>query len=111
VELCDLFKFLSDATRLNAVLLLHRFGELCVCDLVTVMGQGQPKISRHLAQLRTAGLLATRRSGQWIYYRVDYHYNPHLKGLLELTFAAEADRLAPMLVKVEQLRSTLEHCD
>jgi ArsR family transcriptional regulator, arsenate/arsenite/antimonite-responsive transcriptional repressor len=69
---CDaqrLFRALGDATRLRLLCLL-RSGERCVCDLVRVVGLSQPKVSRHLASLRTCGLVLTRRSGLWVYYRL-----------------------------------------
>ncbi|WP_229360257.1 metalloregulator ArsR/SmtB family transcription factor [Ferrimonas sediminicola] len=62
------FKLLSDETRLRCVLLLVRRGELCVCELVEALNESQPKISRHLASLRSQGLLKDRRQGQWVYY-------------------------------------------
>ena len=65
-----LFHLLSDATRLRSVLLLHAEGRLCVCELVHALEVSQPKISRHLAQLRDAGLLADERRGQWVHYRL-----------------------------------------
>ena len=46
-------------------------GECCVCHLVVSLAASQPKISRHLAQLRGCGLLRTRREGQWIHYRLN----------------------------------------
>ena len=52
----QLFKILSDETRLGIVLLLREMGELCVCDLCTALEQSQPKTSRHLAMLRESGL-------------------------------------------------------
>ncbi|MFW6060000.1 MAG: ArsR/SmtB family transcription factor [Phycisphaeraceae bacterium] len=64
-----LFRALADPTRLR-VLNLLRDGERCVCELVDVIGGPQPKISRHLAHLREAGLVVSRRRGQWIYYRL-----------------------------------------
>ncbi|KZX58449.1 transcriptional regulator [Halioglobus sp. HI00S01] len=69
-----LFKCLADDTRLKTVLLIAAEQELCVCELTTALEVSQPKVSRHLAQLRDAGLLATRRAGQWIYYSI----NPEL---------------------------------
>lgn len=45
--------------------------ELCVCELVEALQESQPKISRHLAQLRQCGLLSDRRQGQWVYYRIN----------------------------------------
>lgn len=65
-----LCKCLADETRLNAVMLLSRFGEVCVCDLVTALSLPQPTVSRHLAQLRACGLVRDRRAGQWVHYRL-----------------------------------------
>lgn len=64
----DFFKALADDTRLNIIMLVAMHQELCVCDLQDKLEQSQPKISRHLALLRTAHLLADRRQGQWVYY-------------------------------------------
>ncbi len=61
-------KDLSDSTRLRATLLIRRETELCVCELVTALQLSQPKISRHLAQLRKGGVLQDSRRGQWVYY-------------------------------------------
>jgi len=69
----QLFKTLSDETRLSLVLLLREKGELCVCELTTTLRESQPKISRHLALLRDAGLLIDRRDGKWIHYRLSPH--------------------------------------
>lgn len=66
IQPLQLFKTLSDETRLGIVLLLREMGELCVCDLCTALEQSQPKISRHLAMLRESSLLLDRGSeGQW----------------------------------------------
>ncbi len=65
-----LFKCLADDTRTKITLLIVREGELCVCELTAALDQSQPKISRHLALLRSAGLLMDRRQGQWVYYRL-----------------------------------------
>ena len=66
-----LFKCLADETRLKTVLLIRHEGELCVCELTSALQLSQPKVSRHLAQLRDCGLLSTRRAGQWVYYAID----------------------------------------
>ena len=68
------FKMLSDNTRLRALLLIQKMEELCVCELTYALNLSQPKISRHLAQLRAHELVRTRRDGQWMYYRI----NPEL---------------------------------
>ena len=64
-----LFKALADRTRLR---LLNLIGddEICVCFFVEVLGTNQPKMSRHLAYLRKAGVVSARREGKWIHYRV-----------------------------------------
>lgn len=65
-----LFHLLADETRLRSILLLHAEGRLCVCELVHALGLSQPKISRHLAQLRDGGLVIDERRGQWVHYRL-----------------------------------------
>lgn len=69
-----LFSALAHATRLRCLLLLLEHGELCVCELTHAIGAAQPNISRHLGQLREAGLVTDRREGLWIHYRI----NPEL---------------------------------
>jgi ArsR family transcriptional regulator len=63
------FQALGDNTRLR---LLNLMGdqELCVCYFVEILDQSQPKISRHLAYLRSAGIVAARREGKWMHYRI-----------------------------------------
>lgn len=72
----ELLKLLSDTTRLRSLMLLLEEGELCVCELTYALDEIQPKISRHLAALRDNQVVMDRRSGQWIYYRI----NPRLPG-------------------------------
>jgi ArsR family transcriptional regulator len=67
----QLFKALSDLTRLRMLVLLSCEGELCVCELTHALDEIQPKISRHLAHLRELGVALDRRQGQWIYYRLN----------------------------------------
>jgi ArsR family transcriptional regulator len=62
-----MFRAFSDRTRLR-ILHLLRGGELCVCDLVRVLGLSQPKVSRHLAYLRKSKLVVARKQGLWMYY-------------------------------------------
>lgn len=69
----QLFKILSDETRLAIIMLLRESGELCVCDICGATSQSQPKISRHMAILRESGLVLDRREGKWIHYRLSPH--------------------------------------
>jgi ArsR family transcriptional regulator len=64
-----LFKALADRTRLRLLNLMGE-DEVCVCYFVEVLGTNQPKISRHLAYLRRAGVVTARRDGKWMHYRV-----------------------------------------
>jgi len=66
----ELFKQLSDTTRLRCLALMISEGELCVCELTHALDLSQPKISRHLAQLRESGVVQSRRAGHWVHYRV-----------------------------------------
>ncbi|HNZ04690.1 MAG TPA: metalloregulator ArsR/SmtB family transcription factor [Myxococcota bacterium] len=66
----DFYKALSDEARLGILLMLHLHGELCVCDIMGALGITQSKASRHLANLRHAGLVTDRREGQWSHYRI-----------------------------------------
>ncbi len=64
-----LFRALADPTRLR-VLNLIGDREICVCYIVEILGVSQPKASRHLAYLRRAGIVASRRDGKWMHYRL-----------------------------------------
>ena len=67
IEPVRFFKCLSEELRLNSVLLIFNEGELCVCELMEALDVSQPKISRHLALLRSSGILNDTRRGQWVY--------------------------------------------
>ncbi|CAM4234658.1 metalloregulator ArsR/SmtB family transcription factor [Vibrio neonatus] len=64
------FKLLADETRLRCLLLIAREGGLCVCELTHALQESQPKVSRHLAQMRQSGVLVDERRGQWVYYHI-----------------------------------------
>ncbi len=85
------FRALSDATRLRSLMLLQSEGELCVCELTTALDLSQPKISRHLAQLRDLGITRVRREGTWVFYRVSDDLPAWATRVLEETFAGERD--------------------
>lgn len=69
LEMETFFLALADKTRLR-LLNLMRDEEICVCFFTEVLGESQPKISRHLAYLRNAGLVEARRDGKWMHYRI-----------------------------------------
>ena len=68
-DLALLFAALADRTRLRLLNLMNG-NEVCVCYFVEILGQSQPKISRHLAYLRRAGIVAARREGKWMHYKI-----------------------------------------
>src|SRR2546425_6407804 len=65
----QLFRALADSTRLRLLNLMNG-REVCVCYFVEILKTSQPKISRHLAYLRRAGIVAARRDGKWMHYRL-----------------------------------------
>lgn len=65
------FSILSDPTRLRALMLIRAEGEVCVCELTFTLSESQPKISRHLALMREAGIVESRREGTWMHYRIN----------------------------------------
>ena len=65
----NLFRALADRTRLRLISLIG-YQEVCVCFLVEILKTSQPKISRHLAYLRRAQIVAARREGKWMHYRL-----------------------------------------
>jgi ArsR family transcriptional regulator len=67
-HLAQTLKALSDPIRLRIILLLQAEGELCVCDLMAVLGLPQSTVSRHLAYLKRSCWVDTRRQGLWMYY-------------------------------------------
>ncbi len=81
----ELFAALSHDTRLRCVLLLRTYEELCVCDLTHAIGAAQPHMSRHLAQLRQAGLVFDRKDGLWVHYRVNPELPAWVVALLDET--------------------------
>ena len=64
----QLFKTLSDDTRLSIVLLLREMGELCVCDIACLLNLSMASASHHLRKLANQNILDTRREGKIIYY-------------------------------------------
>lgn len=77
-----LFSALADPTRLR-LLNLMAGREVCVCFFVEILGQPQPKISRHLAYLRSAGIVRARREGKWMHYRIEWPSDAGAVSILE----------------------------
>ena len=86
-DLVTLFAALADRTRLRVLNLLAA-GEVCVCYFVELLGESQPKVSRHLAYLRRAGLVHARRDGKWIHYSIARPADPTVAAVLDATLTA-----------------------
>jgi ArsR family transcriptional regulator, arsenate/arsenite/antimonite-responsive transcriptional repressor len=84
VPLDQFFRALADPTRLRLIHLMSE-QEICVCYFIEVIGAPQPKISRHLAYLRRAGLVAARRQGKWMHYRLAVPRDAHAAAILKTT--------------------------
>ena len=102
----QLFKNLSDETRLSLVLLLREKGELCVCELSSTLKESQPKISRHLALLRESGLLIDRRDGKWIHYRLSPHMPAWAAAIIEQAYLCQRDEILYLSQQAERDNAT-----
>lgn len=86
-DLALLFAALSDRTRLRLLNLMDG-REVCVCYFVEILSHSQPKISRHLAYLRRAGVVSARREGKWMHYRIVVPPDSGAAGILRETLSA-----------------------
>ncbi len=70
LDIIEIFKALGDENRIRILNLLIK-GELCVCEIETVLGLNQSNASRHLNKLKNAGIVTSRKESQWVYYRIN----------------------------------------
>jgi ArsR family transcriptional regulator len=104
IVLDKIFRALADPTRLRLLNLMSE-QEVCVCYFIEVIGAPQPKISRHLAYLRKAGIVAARREGKWMHYRLSIPRDSHPASILKTTLAAlQKDK------SMQRDRERLERC-
>jgi ArsR family transcriptional regulator len=80
-EMSETFKLLGDKSRLMILALLKE-QELCVCEIVEIMGMSQPSISQHLRKLKSAGLVGETRKGQWVFYHLNVEDKPYVQEVL-----------------------------
>lgn len=105
-DMAGLFQALGDGTRLR-LLSLMREREVCVCYFVEVLGEPQPKISRHLAYLRDAGLVEARREGKWMHYSIAW---PEHEGAARVLREALAVMVEERAVKADAARMAKACC-
>ena len=96
MEATTLYGLLADDTRLRILHLLLDGESLCVCELTAVLGLSQPKISRHLAALRAAGVVLDQRRGTWAYYQLHPELPGWARDVLKAGFAHWGE-LSPFL--------------
>lgn len=108
MEPVTFFKCLADDTRLKALLLIQHQQELCVCELMVALGESQPKVSRHLAQLRKAKLLLDRKHRQWVYYRINHELPAWILNTLQQTHNDNTDYFSAALNKLNDMGSRPE---
>jgi ArsR family transcriptional regulator len=86
-HLAQLFAALADPTRLRLLNLMNG-REVCVCYFVEILRQSQPKISRHLAYLRKAGIVSARRDGKWMHYSIERPEDATAASILDAVLAS-----------------------
>lgn len=105
MDLLVFIKSLADYTRLRCMLLIQDQGELCVCELMSALQLSQPKISRHLAQLRQNGLLIDRRQGKWVYYQLHPDLPEWASDILATAQQSQQQQLTQDLNTLQRLNS------
>ncbi|AKH67792.1 putative transcriptional regulator [Spongiibacter sp. IMCC21906] len=110
ISTTQLFKCLADDTRLMSTLLIFKQGELCVCELMVALEDSQPKISRHLAQLRSCGILSDRRDKQWVYYSLHPELADWVIAVLEAATVAEHTPLEQASKRLSSMDCRPERC-
>lgn len=100
----DFYKSLADDIRLKSILLILQEGELCVCELMVALDeQSQPKISRHLALLKSSGLLLTRKHKQWVFYTLNPNIATWMRQVIIATLKDNADFIAPSMKALHRM--------
>jgi len=106
-QMAAFLKACADQTRLRLINLLVTEGEVCVCHLVDVLETNQPKVSRHLAYLKRAGLVTDRKDGLWVHYRLAEPLANHARQLIECINScfAESPEMRRDVIKLRAVRT------
>ena len=104
IEEAALLKVLADPTRLRLAVALSRNGETCVCTLAEALAEPEYKISRHLAVMRSAGLVEVRRDGTWMHYKLAQPRN-HIEECLWDCFRDYLSADKSMAAALKQLKT------
>jgi ArsR family transcriptional regulator, arsenate/arsenite/antimonite-responsive transcriptional repressor len=104
------FKCLADDTRLKSVLIISQLQEACVCDLMAALELDQPKVSRHLAELRKCNLLRDERRGKWVYYQLHEDLPDWANGVIRQTAEQNSHYVADALTKLRCFKQQDSSC-
>lgn len=100
----DFYKALADDIRLKSLLIIAVEKEVCVCELMTALNQeSQPKVSRHLAQLRKSGILSDRKHQQWVFYSLNPTLPVWMKQIITSTIVNEPNFIEQELSRLNQM--------
>ena len=103
LEPIHFFKCLADETRLVTTLLIQQQEELCVCELTEALDEIQPKVSRHLAQLKKCGILTDRKQGQWVFYKINRDLPDWAKKVLTHTLEQNSNLIKQPVTNLEKM--------
>ncbi|OYD06858.1 ArsR/SmtB family transcription factor [Paludifilum halophilum] len=96
-ELAECNKAMGDQSRLRMLALL-KTEDLCVCELVEILGMTQPAVSQHMRRLKSAKLVKERRQGQWVIYSLDGERLPYFRSVV--------DSLPDLSYEIEALKAS-----
>lgn len=109
-KLLNTFKVLSDETRIRLLILLYH-KRLCVCELCGVLGESQPKVSKHLAKLRDMGFVKDERQEQFVYYYLNMNNSVLISTLQNIVYnIKEYPGLSKDLEQLENVEGFLDGC-
>jgi len=104
------FKCMSDDTRLKSVLIINQLKEACVCDLMAALALDQPKVSRHLAELRKSNILRDERRGKWVYYQLHEQLPDWARAVIRQTAENNPLYIANALTKLSLFKQQDASC-
>lgn len=106
----DFYKCLADETRLSCLLLIDKETELCVCELTDALAVSQPKISRHLANLRKCGIVSIRKKDQWVFYSINQQCPTWVKKIIQQTRQANTQFIDAALTRLQNSNNRPSCC-
>lgn len=104
------YKCLSEDTRLKCLLLITAEQEVCVCDLTQTLQLSQPKVSRHLAELRKCGIVQDERRGKWVFYALNKDIPDWARNVLQETLKNTPDYCCGLLDTLKRLKKLSNCC-